>query len=117
MFATDQFVVFQTTVDQRYCSPGFDAQTCAERKSRSQYQRIEEVIVQPQQIRYSTVIEWARQWRNEVDVAIRSAFEKASARDLDDHFEFGRIERRFHRDGFVDACHVSMLARDRHRSV
>lgn len=60
MFAADKLIVLQSTVNQRYRPPGLDAQTRTEWQSRSQYQRIEKIVVQSQELWHGAVIEWAR---------------------------------------------------------
>jgi hypothetical protein len=93
MVATDEFVVRHAAVCQNHGSPRLEPYPGAERQARPEHQRIQQITFKSQVFRHGTVVEWARQGRDEIHLAGGPAFEKTASRDLDDYLYLWRICR------------------------
>src|SRR5574338_1694702 len=84
MIAADEFVIAHAPVSQNDGAPGFYTNPRAQWQSRSQHHRIQQITFKSHQLRYGTVVEWARQGRDEIHMSGGSALQKTAARDLND---------------------------------
>jgi hypothetical protein len=88
--AADELVVHHAAVSQRHGSPRLDPCPRAERKARSEHQRIEQIAFESHMTRHGAIVVRTRQWRDEVDVTGGSAFQKAAAWNFDDYIDLRR---------------------------
>jgi hypothetical protein len=95
MVAAYEFVIGHATICQNHSSPRLDSNPSAERQARSEHHGVQQIAFKSQEFRHGTVVERARQGRDEIHVTGGSAFEKTTARDLDHYFHLRRLRQCF----------------------
>lgn len=90
MLAADELVIRHAAVGQDHGAPCLDPYPRTERKTRSKQHRIEQIAFESDMARHGTVVERARQWRDEVEVTARPALEETAARNFNYDFDLRR---------------------------
>src|SRR3954454_23118182 len=93
--AANQLVVGHTAIGQDHRTPGFYPYTRTQRHACSENHCVEQIAVEPDVLGHRTIVEWARQRRDEIDVPRRSSLDEGATGNLDLDFELrwstGRI--------------------------
>ena len=111
VITANQFVVRHAAVRQDHGAPGLDPYVRTEWKARPKHQRVEQIAFKSYIGRYRTIVERARQRRNEIHAPRRAAFDETAAWNLDYHIYFRPQGQFVIIDGPIAVCvfHLSTL--------